>query len=57
MQYLLVDKRAAGEGRWRGAADRPAGKVMTSIHKVTAILDFVNLAELCRDFHLWFIVS
>lgn len=33
---------------WRGsggggvAADRPTGKVMTSIHKVTAILDFVN---------------
>lgn len=41
---------------WGGGADRPAGKVMTSIHKVTAILDFVNSAELSRHFHLWFIV-
>lgn len=50
----------AGSGGvgWGGvAADRPAGKVMTSVHKVTAILDFVNLAKLSRHFHLWFIVS
>lgn len=43
-----------GGGGW--GADRPAGEVMTSIHKVTAILDFVNSAELSRHFHLWFIV-
>lgn len=45
-----------GGGGWGWGADRPAGKVMTSIHKVTAILDFVNSAELSRHFHLWFIV-